>query len=256
MYLKLIVPQLLHLVNFSILKHVKVLPTLASVHKQNKGIRILIISHLFVVIHRLFKIKNYFQKIYKLDVSTILMMSLYSKFNQRNQTMLQIRDNVQKIVRELHDLPKKITDQLGSTIRDEVRRAIKAALIQNAKVPCKPTCLPFKSPEDLMNFDRLSNEVYTDVIRYLSHVGGWTARSCANSILKESANDKVFIDFTFTGYKGKNIFKRLCFAKACEEAMAANPNFQLTQTVFKDAITEALRSSKQRFRNRQELQKC
>lgn len=33
--------------------------------------------------------------------------------------------------------------------------------------------------------------------------------------------------------------------------MAANQNFKLTQAVFKEAITEALRSSKQRFRNRQ-----
>jgi hypothetical protein len=35
--------------------------------------------------------------------------------------------------------------------------------------------------------------------------------------------------------------------------MAANPNFKLTQTLFKEAITEALRSSKQRLRNRQDV---
>ncbi|KYM98544.1 hypothetical protein ALC62_10743 [Cyphomyrmex costatus] len=90
-------------------------------------------------------------------------------------------------------------------------------------------------------------------VAYLSHIGGWTARSCANSIFKKAANDEVFINFTFTGYKGKNVFKDLRFAKACEEAMAANPNFKLTQTIFKEAITEALRSSKQRLRNRQDV---
>lgn len=57
---------------------------------------------------------------------------------------------------------------LRSTIWDEV--AIKAALIQNAKVPCKSACLPFKSSEDLKNFDRLSNEVYADVVSKNMHI--------------------------------------------------------------------------------------
>lgn len=33
--------------------------------------------------------------------------------------------------------------------------------------------------------------------------------------------------------------------------MAANENFTTTKTIFKDAITESLRASKQRLRNRQ-----
>ncbi|XP_036151234.1 uncharacterized protein LOC118648862 isoform X3 [Monomorium pharaonis] len=151
-------------------------------------------------------------------------------------------------------MPKRIIDQLGSTIQAEIRK-VKTTLIQNIKVPCKPACLPLKTTEDIKMFDKLPNEEYDNVVRYLtiSHIGGWTARSCANAILKEAVNDEVFYDFTFTGYKRKNVFKDLRFAKACE-AMAANPNFKLTQAVFKEAITEALRSSKQRFRNRQNMQ--
>ncbi|XP_071562485.1 uncharacterized protein [Temnothorax nylanderi] len=183
-----------------------------------------------------------------------LQLTTPSKKSPNDDDLFVIRRNIQDIIRQLQDMPKRITDQLGSIIKDEVRRVNKAAaLAQNVKVPCKPICLPFKTAEDIKKFDRLPNEEYDNVVKYLSHVGGCTARSCANAMLKEAANDEVFHNFTFTGHKGKNVFKDLRFAKACEEAMAANQNFTLTQAVFKKAITEALRSSKQRFQNRQDV---
>lgn len=43
----------------------------------------------------------------------------------------------------------------------------------------------------------------------------------------------------------------ILFIYAYTEAMAANKNFTTTKTIFKDAITESLRASKQRLRNRQ-----
>lgn len=53
-----------------------------------------------------------------------------------------------------------------STIRDEVRKAVKAA-IRPYKVPSKPACLPFKSAVDLKEFDRVSTEDYDEVVSYI-----------------------------------------------------------------------------------------
>ncbi|XP_011702455.1 PREDICTED: uncharacterized protein LOC105458667 [Wasmannia auropunctata] len=142
--------------------------------------------------------------------------------------------------------------ELIRTYMDELKAMIRG--LKDGRRPrgafCKPDCLPFIIVAHFKNFRNVTNEQYRSVVAYLKYLGGTTPRNSANQIIKECFADEVLQNYTFTGWLEKRSFKNTRFSEACIEALSANPNFVLSNDIYADGMTDALKTFKQRLRNR------
>ncbi|XP_043275289.1 uncharacterized protein [Venturia canescens] len=121
----------------------------------------------------------------------------------------------------------------------------------STEFPEKPRSLPLTSPEQINDFEAIPDDEYKNVVRYLGSLGGHTLVETANEILKNAMEDSVSPALTWLGRKPNEIaLGKTRFAKALYAAVARNRNYPKPDwSQFTDAMTNALRSSKQRHRN-------
>ncbi|XP_031778675.1 uncharacterized protein LOC107980631 isoform X2 [Nasonia vitripennis] len=113
-----------------------------------------------------------------------------------------------------------------------------------------PQFFPFETVENLLNFDKVSDEEYNNAVTYLAYIGGVNASDAAALYLKKcfKTTESLVTGVTWLGSKKANIvaLNETRFAAACEDAMSENKNINdPDKSTFATAMTKALKSIKE-----------
>ncbi|XP_031789281.1 uncharacterized protein LOC116418334 [Nasonia vitripennis] len=118
-----------------------------------------------------------------------------------------------------------------------------------------PQFFPFEPVENLLDFNKVSDEEYTNAVTYLAYIGGVNALDAAPLYLKMCFNitESLVTGVTRLGSKKANIvsLKETRFAAACEDDMSENENInEPDKSTFATAMTKALKNIKEEYRHK------
>ncbi|XP_072757498.1 uncharacterized protein [Anoplolepis gracilipes] len=117
--------------------------------------------------------------------------------------------------------------------------------------PQKPTVLPITSLIDMDKFERVDEENYSDVVNYLSYIGGFNLKEAVNLCFKEAMEDSLTPSFTWWGREGGRSLYNARLTVAIYDAVCHNQHFDKpTRTEFQMQFRETLRAAKERVKHR------
>ncbi|RLU16164.1 hypothetical protein DMN91_011924 [Ooceraea biroi] len=125
---------------------------------------------------------------------------------------------------------------------------------QQIRTVTKPDILPMKTINSVEEFNQCDDQLYTDVVDFLTHIGGFDIRTALNLCMKEIMTDELSLSYSWWGNQLDRTlsFHSTKLVNAIQDAMANNEYFDPpTQAEFKAGMQEALRVAKQRYRNSQ-----
>ncbi|XP_043274988.1 uncharacterized protein [Venturia canescens] len=163
----------------------------------------------------------------------------------RNEPIVYVsQESVNFVISELRSLRN-----LFQTEMRKMRNLYERELMTD--FPIKPNSLPLSSPEEVTAFENIPDKEYKDIKTYLGSLGGHTLVETANEMLKNTMKDSVSQALTWHGRKpneislGKSKFAKALYASVARNRSLPKPNW----SEFTEAMVNALRSSKQCYRN-------
>ncbi|XP_025158025.1 uncharacterized protein LOC112589342 [Harpegnathos saltator] len=121
------------------------------------------------------------------------------------------------------------------------------------RMPRKPDNLPIRSLAEMEAFEMMNDEKYDKMINYFTYIGGFNLKEAINLCFKEGMKDEITASFTWWGREGgpRSLYNtRLIMA--IYEGVCRNQHFNKpTRSEFQIEMREALRTAKQRHRNKQ-----
>ncbi|XP_070169517.1 uncharacterized protein [Polyergus mexicanus] len=115
----------------------------------------------------------------------------------------------------------------------------------------KPAILPISSLTEMDIFERIDEKGYSDVVNYLSYIGGFNLKEAINLCFKEAIKDSLTPSFTWWGREEERSLYNARLTVAIYEAVCSNRHFEKpTRSEFQLQFREALRTAKERLRHR------
>ncbi|KAL6262053.1 hypothetical protein P5V15_007147 [Pogonomyrmex californicus] len=116
----------------------------------------------------------------------------------------------------------------------------------------KPVCLPITSLAQMDAFEDIDEDNYSEVIKYFTYIGGFTLKEAISICFKEGIADLLVSSFTWWGREeGQRPLYNTRLITAIYEATCRNRHFpKPTRSEFQNYMKEALRTAKERYRNR------
>ncbi|KAL6253725.1 hypothetical protein P5V15_015540 [Pogonomyrmex californicus] len=111
----------------------------------------------------------------------------------------------------------------------------------------KPVCLPITSLAQMDAFEDIDEDNYSEVIKYFTYIGGFTLKEAISICFKEGIADLLVSSFTWWGREeGQRPLYNTRLITAIYEWHFPKP----TRSEFQNYMKEALRTAKERYRNR------
>ncbi|XP_011257036.1 uncharacterized protein LOC112637027 isoform X1 [Camponotus floridanus] len=122
--------------------------------------------------------------------------------------------------------------------------------------PVKPKIIPFHTVEAVLEFNQSDDTIYTEMVEYLTSIGGRNPKEIIHLAFKEIFITNVALSFTWTGKDNNNrsTMEKLSNQRIIDALYdATSVHSKLTTAEFKYYVSEALRSAKQRYRHQQRM---